>query len=196
MKTRFQHSVDKTRNYSPVPTDGGHEMVGWRTGHFFRAFLIFMLFLIFAHYIRIVLRNSFSPLGGLCEHSNIIIPVMSRDFSDYINVSFPKIRRLAGNLFRFCAEDFTRQALSSNKWLPAWCARLKTSLALKLRRSFEITSLLREPHTWPEIEPWNPFRLPNRLEKEMSLKQQKEEEGTTLRWKRTAHPSGGALKKV
>ncbi|WP_179057525.1 hypothetical protein [Bartonella apis] len=47
-----------------------------------------MLFLIFAHYIRIVPRDSFSPLGGLCEHPNIIIPVMSRDVPDYINVSF------------------------------------------------------------------------------------------------------------
>lgn len=99
------------------------------------------------HDMRIVPSDSFSPLGGLCEHPNIIIPVISRNFSDYINVSFQKIRRSAENLFRFCAEDFTRQALSSNKWLPAWCARLKTSLALKLRRSFEITSLLRKPRT-------------------------------------------------
>ena len=82
---------------------------------FFRAFLIFMLFLIFAHYMRIVPSDSFSPLDGLCEHPNIIIPVISRNFSDYINVPFQQIRRSAENLFRFCAEDFTRQALSSNK---------------------------------------------------------------------------------
>ena len=99
-----------------------------------------------------------------------------------------------GTYFDFCPEDFTRQAWSSNKWLPAWCARLKTRLALKSKRSFELTSFGREPCNRAEIALWNPYRLPNSLERGISLKGKKRRR-CDRKMRKTAHLSRAASQK-